>query len=97
MGGEDRVETQRLQARQRGLLTHLARQALERGGDRVGVSRARRAVAPLAQHTHALVLLDEVDQVEVRGERTRDLVGAEIENPSAMSAARSNASGVSSV
>ena len=76
MRREDGVEPHRLQAGERGLVADLGGEADERGRDRVGGVLAVGAPVALAQDAHALVLLGEVHEVEVAGERARDLVGA---------------------
>ena len=63
--GEHRVEAQRLQTCERGVIAHLGSQAHERGGDRVGRILAVGATVALPQDAHALVLLREVHEVEV--------------------------------
>ena len=74
--GEHGVEAERLQALERGVVSDLCRQLHERRRDRIdGVLLLGPSVA-LAEDAHALVLLDEVDQVEVDGERAGDLIGA---------------------
>ncbi len=74
--GEDGVEPQALQPLQRGLLADLSGQVREGRGDGVGGILALRTGVALAEDAHALVLLGEVHQVEVAGERAGDLVGA---------------------
>ncbi len=73
---EDGVEAQGLQALERRLASDLAGQTVERRGDRVGRAGARGGVTAFAQDADALVLLDEVDEVEVRREGAGHLVGA---------------------
>ena len=74
--GEHGVEPQRLQACERGVVADLGGQMHERGGDRVGGILPIGAPVALPEDPHPLVLLDEVHEVEVHGERPGDLVGA---------------------
>src|SRR5690606_6837206 len=72
--GEDRVEAQFGQTLARLLVADLASQLRERGRHGVGRVLPARLPCPLAQHAHPLVLLREVDEVEVTGERAGDLI-----------------------
>ncbi len=74
--GEHGVEPQRLQACERGVVADLGGEMHERGGDRVGGILPIGAPVALPEDPHPLVLLDEVHEVEVDGERPGDLVGA---------------------
>ena len=75
VSGEDGMEAQTLQALERGVVADLRGEAHERGGDRVGGILAIGTTVALAQDPDALVLLGEVHEVEVAGERAGDLVG----------------------
>ncbi len=76
VGGEDGVEAKAGQAAAGLFLADLRLQPRVRGGDGVGGVFPARLPGALAQHTHALVLLGEVHEVEVAGEGACDLVSA---------------------
>ncbi len=78
VGREDGAELERLEATGRLPGTDLAHELGVRGRERVlgaGLRRGQSRLA-LAQHPHAVVLLREVHEVEVGGERLRHVLGA---------------------
>jgi hypothetical protein len=91
------MEAQVLQAPERCVVADLGGQAHEGRRDRVGGILLVGPPVTLAQHADALVLLGEVHEVEVHREGRATSSAREIENDSAIDAARSNASADSSV
>ncbi len=74
--GEDRMEPQALKPTEGLVVADLAAEARVGARDRVGGVLTAGLACALAQHSYALVLLGEVHQMEVAGERAGDLVGA---------------------